>query len=154
MLDRYGGQHFDDLSEDSARPVALSTFAEAAALVRHEQACRDLLPHLLPLAWAHQTTGGWYLGATSRYLGLVCDALDRTDEADEWFAQAEAEHEIMQTPPWLARGRLDWAESLLRRGEAGRAAQLAQSALSAVGDLDLAASRARAERVLTAARSR
>jgi hypothetical protein len=58
----------------------------------------------------------------------------------------------MRTPPWLARCRLDWAESLLCRGGRRRAAQLAQSALHEIGDLDLVDSRRRAERLLATAK--
>ena len=148
LLYKYGSKHFADLPEDSGLPVARSAFCEAAALLRYQPACRDLFEKMLAVADVHQATGGWYLGSTARYLGLLCDALDRSDEADGWFSRAEAEHEVMRTPAWLARGLLDWAESLVRRGRQESATELAERALAVIGDLDLSASRTRAERIL------
>jgi hypothetical protein len=149
-LDRFGSADFADLPDDSGLPVAMSAFANAAALVEHGPACRAMYEHLLRVADIHQVTGGWYLGSTAGYLATVTDALGRPDEADQWFARAEAEHEIMRTPTWLARGRLDWAESKRRRGDSGQATELGRAAIEAIGDLDLTMSRQRAERLLTA----
>ena len=139
---------FADIAKDAAQPVAHSTWAEAAALVRHDRACEIFYERLEPFSDLHQSTGGWYLGATARYLGLLSDALGFFEDANGWFAQAERKHEMMDTPPWLARGRLDWAEALMRRGETEHANQMAHSALQVIGDLELNVSRSRAETLL------
>lgn len=147
LIDQRGGVGFADMPDDGARPVASSCWAEAAALVGHGKACRIFYERMLPECDEHQITGGWYLGATSRYLGLLTNSLGRYEEADEWFARAEADHSRIQSPPWLARGLLDWAESCQRRGDLDQARALAGKALRTIGDLDLAVSRARAERI-------
>lgn len=147
-IETFGAHDFADIADDAAQPVAHSTWAEAAALVRHDRACEIFYERLQPFSDVHQSTGGWYLGATARYLGLLSDALGSFQEANEWFALAEREHEMMHTPPWLARGRLDWAEALMRRGETKHANQMARSALQVIGDLELKVSQSRAEKLL------
>jgi hypothetical protein len=148
VLEERGGHDFSDVPDDAALPVADSHWAEAAVLCADERVCRIFYARLLPFADMHQATGNWYLGGTARYLGLLSDALGRADEADEWFAKAEAQHAGIQSPPWLARGLLDWAESRQRRGQQDGVRALATKALDAVGDLELKVSRARAERIL------
>jgi class 3 adenylate cyclase len=146
-IDRKSANGFRDIPEDYGLPVAVSAWAEAAALVGHQQACAALYDRLVVMPHIHQATGGWYLGSTTRYLALLTDALGRPQEADTWFARAVEAHKRMRTPPWLARGRLDWADSLLRREEVQRARSLAEQALLDLGNLELDASRARAERI-------
>lgn len=148
LIDERGGNDFRDMPDDAAVPVGQCAWSEAAAMCGHERACQIFHDRMVGVADLHQVTGGWYLGATARYLGLLSDRLGRQDEADDWFAKAEKEHEIMRTPPWLARGRLDWAESHLRRGDLERAHDLARRALDTIGELELNVSRARAERIL------
>ena len=122
--------------------------AEAAALSGHVEASESLYARMVSRSDLHASTGGWYLGSMARYLGLFASVLGRADEAEDWFRQAETDHVVMRSPPWLARGRLDWAEALSRRGEVDRARELARQALIAIGDLELGASRSRAERLL------
>jgi hypothetical protein len=148
MIDEVRANGFRDVPDDAAFPVVECTWAEAAALSGHVEGCGALYARMEPRSDVHASTGGWYLGSMARYMGLFASALDRPEEADDWFGQAEAAHVAMRTPPWLARGRLDWAEALSRRGEVGRARELARQALIALGDLDLGASRSRAERLL------
>jgi class 3 adenylate cyclase len=148
MIDDVGANGFRDIPDDAALPVVECTWAEAAALSGHLRACGALYARMAPRSDTHATTGGWYLGSMARYMGLFASALERPEEADDWFGQAEAAHVALRTPPWLARGQLDWAEALSRRGEDGRARELARQALIAIGDLDLGASRSRAERLL------
>jgi hypothetical protein len=102
----------------------------------------------LPYHDIFQMTGGWYAGSTARYLALLAGALGQEGDADRWFAQAVEDHTRAGTPPWLARTRVDWAESLLRRGDEARARDLALAALDDVGDLELTVTRNRAKAVL------
>ena len=148
VIDRRGSGGFADIPDDAALPVAESCWAEACALVGHHEACSIFYERMLRYAGLHQMTGGWYLGSTARYVGLLCDALGRAEEADAWFAQAAAEHVRIQSPPWLARGLLDWADSQQRRGRIEAARDLAAQALTAIGDLELTVTRSRAERIL------
>jgi tetratricopeptide (TPR) repeat protein len=148
LLERRAGRGFEDLPDDYGLPVALCSWSEAAALTRHHTATKSLLARLRPSAGLHQATGGWYLGATSRYLALLCDGLGDFDAADAWFEQAATEHDVIGSPPWSARSRLDWAESLLRRDDEDRAAALAAHALRDIGELSLDDSRRRALAIL------
>jgi hypothetical protein len=148
LIDEKSGKAFTDLADDYALPVAQCAWAEAAAITGHRDACVAFEKRLAHQADMHQTTGGWYLGATSRYLALLADAQGRDDDADARFAQAVSEHIRMQSPTWLARTRLDWAEARLRRGDDTKSRQLAQQALADIGDLELEASRSRAQRLL------
>ncbi len=61
--------------------------------------------------------------------GVRCD--------DALFADAVRQHEDFRTPTWLARTKLDWAESLLRRGSPDAARTHLEAAATALGDLDL-----------------
>lgn len=70
---------------------------------------------------SHVLTGGFYGGAATRFVALLEDSLGRPEAADAAFAEAVADHTRIQSPPWLARTHLDWAESLLARGEIDRA---------------------------------
>jgi hypothetical protein len=79
---------------------------------------------------------------------LLAAPLGQEGEADRWFAQAIEDHTRAGTPPWLARTRVDWAESLLRRGDEARARELALAALDDVGDLELTVTRNRAKAVI------
>jgi hypothetical protein len=148
MIDEVSGNGFRDILNDGALAVVECTWAEAAALSGHLEACQALYERMAPRSNQHAVTGGWYLGSMARYLGLFASALGRPNEADDWFGHAEMDHVALRTPPWLARGRLDWAEALWRRGEVARSQELAGQALSAIGDLDLGVSRSRAERLL------
>jgi hypothetical protein len=148
MIDEVSANGFRDIVNDAALAVVECTWGEAAALSGHVEACRALYERMVSRSNLHAVTGGWYLGSMARYLGLFASALGRPHEADEWFRQTEMDHVALRTPPWLARGRIDWAEALWRRGEVGRSRELARQALIAIGDLDLGVSRSRAERLL------
>lgn len=148
-VEEFGRNQFSDIPDDAGRSVAEASWAEAAARCGHADACLALYELLEPKAWLHQGSGGWYLGSNARYLALLSDALGRPDEADEWFARAVEDHQRMQSPPWIARTRLDWADSLLRRGRTDEARGQAGQVLDDIGDLDLPASRARAEALMS-----
>jgi len=144
------GRGFTDMPDEAALPITRVAWAEAAVLVGDGDACAALTDRLLPFHDIFQVSGGWYAGSTARYLAILSVALGDDDGAEEWFARAEADHIRAVTPPWLARGRVDWAEFVLGRGDAVRARELATSSLDAVGDLDLPVIRRRAEAVLAA----
>jgi class 3 adenylate cyclase/tetratricopeptide (TPR) repeat protein len=148
LVDAHVGNDFADLIDDAALQVARSAWADVVATTRHERGCEAFIAILRPLHDIHQVTGGWYLGSTTRYLGRLAAALGRHDEADEWFAQAVVEHERIESPTWLARTQLDWADEYLRRGDGARARELASQALDVIGTLELDHSRARATAIL------
>ncbi|HEV3365412.1 MAG TPA: AAA family ATPase [Acidimicrobiia bacterium] len=99
-----------------------------------------LLELLTPYADRLVFTGLGCGGAVSHYLGLLTATLERFDEAENRFAEAEATHARIPAPVWLARTRLEWARMLLTRrasGDAGRARDLIGQALVSARELGL-----------------
>ena len=141
-------QGFADIPDDAGLPVARVAWAEAAAIVGDRDACRALIDQLSPQHDVFQVTGAWYAGSTARYLAILSVALGDDEAADHFFTAAERDHVRADTPPWLARTRVDWAELLLAHGDRRRARDLAGSAIDVIGDLDLTITRGRAERIL------
>jgi len=87
------------------------------------------------------------LGSIDLGLAWTADALDKFDEADEWYRRAEATNLRLGAVPWLALARVDHAHLLARRseeGDPGDARRLAASALDAAGALPPIATRATA----------
>jgi hypothetical protein len=65
------------------------------------------------------------------------DLLDRPDDANRHFADAIKQSQSLISPVWTARGQLDWAGSLLARGEPSRARELVDAANDTIGTLTL-----------------
>ena len=114
-------QGFADIPDDAGLPISRVAWAEAAAIVGDRDACRALIDQLSPQHDVFQVTGAWYAGSTARYLAILSVALGDDEAADHWFTAAERDHVRADTPPWLARTRVDWAEQLLARGDRRRA---------------------------------
>jgi DNA-binding SARP family transcriptional activator len=82
----------------------------------------------------------WVGGSVALYLGLLDTTAGDWPAAEAHFAAATTTHERIDAPIWLARTRLEWARMLLARGEAGdakRAQELLDDALTAAGALGL-----------------
>ena len=149
-VDLASQQGFSRISEDAAYPVAVCLWSEAAARTGHVEACRELYAMLLPGAHQCQFTGGWFLGATSHYLGLLAEALSERETADQWFEEAMDLQRRIDSPPWVARTLVDRAEALVARGDPTGARQIVDEALAVTKGTELAFTRARAELVLAA----
>jgi hypothetical protein len=83
---------------------------------------------------------------------VLATTLGRFSEADTHFAAAEATHQRIGAPTWLARTRQEWARMLLTRqgpGEAERARELLRHALATARQLDLVNLERRAVELLT-----
>jgi hypothetical protein len=83
---------------------------------------------------------GWITGPVAFFLAPLCATVADWSAADMYFAAAAATHERIGAPSWLARTRVEWARMLLARAEAGdaeRADDLLQQALTAARDLGL-----------------
>ena len=106
---------------DQAWTMGMSIWAEVAAHVGPPSAVEVLYEKLKPwagqVAWSGISTNG----SLARYVGLLAAAMGRHDEAQEHFAAAAEVHERVDAPIFLARTRLDWAQSLLARGGPGDA---------------------------------
>jgi class 3 adenylate cyclase/tetratricopeptide (TPR) repeat protein len=145
ILEERGGNGFADIPDDAALYIARATWAEVAARVAHVPSAEALSPILEQDPDLHAFTGGWYLGSQRYYLGLLADTLGHPTQAITWFEQAVHAHERIGAPAWIARALIEWAAVEQRSGNAGRAGELVQQALDAIGDLPLDAVRARAE---------
>ena len=80
-------------------------------------------------------------GSVDHALAMLATALGRFDEAAVDFAAAEAIHQRMAAPTWLARTRLEWARMLVARrrpGDAERARELLGQAVDTARELGLA----------------
>lgn len=129
--------------EDSAWAISMALWAEVVARLGSSDTCAELLRLLESNRRDHFLTGGMYCGAVNRVVALLEDRRGDHAAADEAFAAAVEDHTRMQSPPWVARTHLDWAESLLARGETDRAAAQLDAAEAALGTLDLPESRTR-----------
>jgi hypothetical protein len=136
---------FRDLHDDASLPVARAAWSEGVALAGHRAAAQQWYDLLVEDPDAHFVTGGWYVGSATRNLGLLAATLGRDDDAVSWFERAVTEHERIPTPPWLARGLLDWAQHELAMRRRDHALELIDRALAVIGDLPLEASKARAQ---------
>jgi DNA-binding SARP family transcriptional activator/class 3 adenylate cyclase len=79
-------------------------------------------------------------GSVAHYLGLLAATCGDCDEAQSWFAAADATHARVGAPTWRARTRLESARMLLRRrglDDADRARNLLGQALATARDLGL-----------------
>lgn len=97
----------------------------------------------LLLPFADVITGcliGWS-GSARHHLGMLATVLGSLATAEAHFSAAEATHELIGAPAWLARTRLEWARMLLTRrepGDAERARDLLDQALTTARELGLA----------------
>jgi len=128
----------EELPDDAAYPMTVGLWSEIAVAIGTDEQCRTLADMLEPQTTLHLGTGGSYLGAVDRLRALLLDRLGEHQQADELFAAAVRQHEQMGSPPWVARTQLDWATSLLSRGERAAVQAHLDAAASAIGDLDLA----------------
>ena len=118
-------------------------------MVGDREACRILMALVEGFDEPHFATGAWFGGSTTRIRALLAAALGDQDGAGHLFEGAEAASEEAQSPPWMARTRVEWAEHRLVLGDHARAQELAAAALDAIGELELTVTRRRAEAILT-----
>ena len=133
----------EEFADDAGHPITLGYWSEIVAVLGPKRQRQRFLELATPLSGLNLHTGGVYLGPTDRLLALLHDALGDHEHADELFATAVGQQIRMASPPWIARTRLDWAESLLTRGDHTRARECVAGAVGAIGDLDLPDARSR-----------
>jgi class 3 adenylate cyclase/tetratricopeptide (TPR) repeat protein len=112
--------------------VAHVLWADAAARTGHRPAATTLYERLSPWHDQFATTHITVAGAVAHYLGLLGHALDRHDEADQWFTRALAFHERIDAPFFIALTQTAWAALLADRnhpGDTQHARTLAETAL-------------------------
>ena len=117
-------------------------------MVQDRGACRALLAMVERLDDRFFVTGSWFGGSTMRIRAILAAALGEEDASEQLFGLAVAAFEEAQSPPWLARTRVDWAEHCLALGNRDRAREHATAAVEAIGELELTVTRSRAEAIL------
>jgi class 3 adenylate cyclase len=123
------GVVFDELAATGfAQPtnnVAWLRFAADCAWLAARLGRKDSVPELWSRLepYADQLImvayGGGVSGNVAFYLGLLATTVGDWVEAEARFAAAEATHERIAAPTWLARTRLELARMLLKRSETG-----------------------------------
>jgi len=140
LLDLTAADRFASVPDDAAWPIAIGLSAEVAAGVGSRPVAAELVEILLPFDGFRQFgTGGIMMGPSARLLARLELVLDRPDDADRHFGEALAQSVAFESPLWIARCALDWAESLGERGEASRALELVDQAEGAMAGLSLPA---------------
>lgn len=133
----------DDFADDATLQLCIAFWAEIVAGLRSEAHCRSFVERLTGNSGVNLLIGGMYLGPVDRLLALLHDALGEHEVADALFDAAARQQMALSSPPWVARTQVDWASSLLARGERDRARIALASAAENLGDLDLAETRRR-----------
>jgi tetratricopeptide (TPR) repeat protein len=131
-----------DLPRDHTHGHTMAYCAAVCSNLGDTTAAALLRERLAPFAEQFPLPGGGILnGVFAHHLGRLASTLGDRDEADTRFAAAEAIHERVGTPCWLARTRLEWGRMLLARhrpGDADRARELLGQALVTARELGLA----------------
>ncbi|MGH9005974.1 MAG: hypothetical protein ACRDYV_22845, partial [Acidimicrobiia bacterium] len=106
-----------DFHLDTTWLFGMAGFAGACAVVEDRDAAAVLLERLAPYGSLLATSAwGLTLGSVVHSTAMLAAVLGRFDEADADFRAAEAIHQRIGAPAWLARTRLERARALLRRG--------------------------------------
>lgn len=127
----------DEFADNAGYAVSAALWSEVAVAIGSGPQRRALCDALAPQHGVHLFAGGIYLGAADRLRARLHDRLGEHAAADGLFADAVRQHHDMRSPTWVARTELDWAESLLARGDSDAAVTHLDAAAAALGDLDL-----------------
>ncbi len=142
-LDRAAANGFTDVPDEAGWPMAISLYAETAALVADRDAAGMLVEIIRPFAAdrAQLGTGGIMCGPAARLVARLEAVLGNDERSDLAFVAAIEDADRLESPIWRARCRLEWAACLLGREKTEVASTLIDEAQAAMGDLDLPALR-------------
>jgi hypothetical protein len=138
-----GDLDVQDFADDATLQLCIAFWAEVVAGLRSEVHCRGFIDRLAGNSGVNLLIGGMYLGPVDRLLALLHDALGEHERADALFDAAARQQMELSSPTWVARTQVDWAASLLARGERDRALVALDAAAEHLGDLDLVETRRR-----------
>lgn len=130
---------FGDMPDDVDRPFAVAMWSEVAAHVGDRDAAKALYEVLVPYDGIQLCTSGIACGPAARLLAKVELVLDRQAEADRHFVEAIELANRLQSPVWIARCKIEWAETWLARGHTTWAGQLIDEADAVMARLSLPA---------------
>ncbi|HZI37510.1 MAG TPA: AAA family ATPase, partial [Acidimicrobiia bacterium] len=127
--------------------IAVVRSAAVCAELGDRGAAGRLHPLLTPYADRIAGNGVIWLGSVSHFLGVLATTLERFDDAERHLAAAEAVHDRLRAPGWLARTRLERARLLRRRGgpeDADKVRRLLDLVMASARELGLASLERRA----------
>ena len=142
---------FDDVADDPGYQVTVCEYVQAAALLGHAEASRELYPLVEALDTRGQemmVTGGYAPGSIGAYLARLSATMGHHKRADAQFRRGIAVCDSFGATAHQARERVDYAAFCLRLGRTEDARRLAQEALDLVTDTELVDSRNRATALL------
>jgi class 3 adenylate cyclase len=120
-----------DFPHDLVWLIAMQNAADAAAWLHRREVAEDVFSALQPFADQVPYVGVNCSTQVSLGLAQLAAVLGRDDEADRYFALAQAAHEAMGAHWFLALTNVAWGEFLIRRGgeaDRARAGELLESA--------------------------
>jgi len=129
----------------------LACWSAVAAHMGDRDCARVIADKLTPFAEHIVAPANIVLGSLTHTRGVLAAAIGEFDEAESQFASAEAQHERLRFPPWVACTRFEWALMLLTRRHAGdeeRARRLLGRVLVTTRELGLATLERRAVALL------
>jgi len=131
---------FSAVPQDNVWVLAMLWATEACAQLNDAPRAAVLYRALRPYADQFAFTTGSFQGGITYHLGVLAAVNGQFQEAGSHFAAAEASHQRIGAPTWLARTRLEWARMLLARrgrGDPERARELLGQALAVARELGL-----------------
>jgi DNA-binding SARP family transcriptional activator len=143
-LDRLA-EELSDLPQDYSTLPVLVWAGGACSQLGDTALASRLCDQLEPYRGQFVNTGGSWFGAVVHHLARLRATLGEHEVAERCFAVAERAYDELGAASWLARCRLDWASSLLARGEGDRAGVLLDQVLGAARELGLPVIAGRAE---------
>jgi hypothetical protein len=116
-LERLAESGYARLGFDHLWLAGLCPASAAAARVGDADGCAVLRGLLAPFSKNVAACAHMVLGSVAHHLGMLATAVGDFESAEVSFAAAEATHERIGAPAWLARTRIEWAR--MHRDRAG-----------------------------------
>ena len=117
---------FARLGDDMNRLAALAELTQAMWVLDYPDHAAGVLERLEPYADRNIPNGrgaGGY-GSAALHVATLNALLDRGDEAERWFERAITANAALNSTPWLAQTRRQYAALLAAHGESERAREL------------------------------
>ena len=144
LFDEFAASDFESFPTNNAGWLWFNSgCADLCARLGRAECAPRLRSALQPYADLLVVTGfaGLVMGSVSFYLARLAMTVGDWSDAEMRFAAAEAVHERIGAPAWLARTRVEWSRALLARGEpqgVERAHDLLDQTVSAASEFGLA----------------
>ena len=141
-FERWAAIDFSTVPFDLDRLVALGWLSEVCALLDDASRATVLYDLLLPRAGGIVIHGSAFycLHTVSHHLGLLAATMSRFVDAERHFEDALATSARIGARAWIPRTQFHYAETLLRRGEAGdgeKAVRLLEQSIATAAELGM-----------------